>query len=78
MDISAPAAPPLLVAGGTRDPGTPYEAAEAVVGKLGNGSHLMRYSGEGHGYFVRSECVRAAFISYLTNPEAYTPVDCPD
>jgi pimeloyl-ACP methyl ester carboxylesterase len=71
-------APPILVLGGLHDPATPIHEAEAMIVALGNGSHLLRFEGEGHFYTPRSTCVAGAVLGFLADPTS-TPAQthCP-
>lgn len=63
--IEAEGAAPILVAGTTRDPATPYRWAKALASQLSSG-HLLTYEGDGHTAYGRgSECVDATINAYL-------------
>ncbi|MEU1150251.1 alpha/beta hydrolase [Streptomyces sp. NPDC005863] len=63
--IEAKGAAPIVVAGTTRDPATPYRWAKALSSQLSSG-HLLTYEGDGHTAYGRgSECVDATINAYL-------------
>ncbi|MFF1378310.1 alpha/beta hydrolase [Streptomyces sp. NPDC058308] len=63
--IEAKGAAPIVVAGTTRDPATPYRWAKALASQLSSG-HLLTYEGDGHTAFGRgSECVDSTINAYL-------------
>ncbi|MFH8608885.1 alpha/beta hydrolase [Streptomyces sp. NPDC018029] len=63
--IDAKGAAPILVAGTTRDPATPYRWAKALASQLSSG-HLLTYEGDGHTAYGRgSECVDSTVNAYL-------------
>ncbi|MFD4633284.1 alpha/beta hydrolase [Streptomyces sp. NPDC058284] len=63
--IEAKGAAPIVVAGTTRDPATPYRWAKALASQLSSG-HLLTYEGDGHTAYGRgSECVDATINAYL-------------
>ncbi len=66
-DVRAPGAPPVLLVGNTGDPATPYEGAERMAERLGEGVGVeLTYEGEGHGaYDSGNTCVREAVNAYL-------------
>lgn len=62
--LTADGAPPILLVGGTNDPATPYQWAQAVNQQLA-GSVLLTYHGNGHGSYDSSACIHAAEDAYL-------------
>ncbi|MFK4065090.1 alpha/beta hydrolase [Streptomyces sp. NPDC029674] len=63
--IEAEGAAPILVAGTTRDPATPYRWAKALASQLSSG-HLLTYEGDGHTAYGRgSDCVDSTINAYL-------------
>jgi pimeloyl-ACP methyl ester carboxylesterase len=64
--LTAPGAPPILVVGGTNDPATPYQWAQAVNQQLA-GSVLLTRHGNGHGSYTSSLCAQQAEDAYLIN-----------
>jgi pimeloyl-ACP methyl ester carboxylesterase len=63
--VTAPGAPPILVIGNTRDPATPYVAAQALAKQLSSGV-LLTFVGDGHTAYLRHDsCIDAAVKSYL-------------
>ena len=62
--LSADGAPPILLIGGTNDPATPYESAQAVNKQLA-GSVLLTRTGNGHTSYQSSPCSAAATDAYL-------------
>jgi hypothetical protein len=62
--LTADGAPPILLVGGTNDPATPYQWAQAVNQQLA-GSVLLTYRGNGHGSYDSSQCIHAAEDAYL-------------
>ncbi|MYY86644.1 alpha/beta fold hydrolase [Streptomyces sp. SID335] len=63
--IEAKGAAPILVAGTTRDPATPYRWAKALASQLSSG-RLLTYEGDGHTAYGRgSECVDSTINAYL-------------
>lgn len=62
--LDAPGAPPIVLVGQTGDPATPYEWAQAVHGQLAN-SVLITRTGDGHGGYDVSSCVRSLVNPYL-------------
>lgn len=68
--ITAPAAPPILVVGTTRDPATPYTEARALARLLSSG-RLLTYDGDGHTAYLRSVgCVDEAVDAYLVRGQS--------
>jgi len=66
-EIDAQGAAPILVVGTTRDPATPYVAAQALAEQLDSGVLLTR-EGDGHtGYNVGNECIDDAVDAYLVD-----------
>ncbi|MFF3687427.1 alpha/beta hydrolase [Streptomyces sp. NPDC002187] len=64
--VSAPGASPILIAGTTRDPATPYPWAKALARQLSS-SRLLTYDADGHLAYQRgSTCVDTAVDRYLT------------
>lgn len=64
--VSAPGAAPILIAGTTRDPATPYTWAKALDRQLTSG-RLLTYDADGHTAYGRgSVCVDTAVDRYLT------------
>ena len=55
---------PILVAGNTGDPDTPYADAVALSRILANG-HLITWRGEGHTARRKSACMEAHMYEYL-------------
>ncbi|MUL41825.1 alpha/beta hydrolase [Streptomonospora sp. PA3] len=67
--LDAPAAPPILVVGTTRDSATPYAWAQAMARELESGV-LLTYDGDGHTAYGRgSACVDDAVDTYLLRAE---------
>ena len=65
LAITARAAPPIVVIGGTGDNATPYQQAVTMAERLASGV-LVTYEGEGHGaYGDKSKCVNALVVAYL-------------
>ena len=62
--ITAPGAPPILLVGGTGDPATPYQWAQAVNKQIA-GSVLLTRDGNGHVSYDKSACAKAAIDAYL-------------
>ncbi|MFJ9128400.1 alpha/beta hydrolase [Streptomyces sp. NPDC102340] len=63
--ITAEGAAPIVVAGTTRDPATPYRWAKSLAAQLSSG-HLLTYDGDGHTAYGRgSDCVDGAIDDYL-------------
>jgi pimeloyl-ACP methyl ester carboxylesterase len=62
--LDAPGAPPIVLVGQTGDPATPYQWAQAVHGQLSQ-SILITRTGDGHGGYDISSCVRALVNPYL-------------
>ncbi|MGD6744729.1 alpha/beta hydrolase [Streptomyces sp. BH106] len=63
--ITADGAAPIVVAGTTRDPATPYRWAKSLAAQLSSG-HLLTYDGDGHTAYGRgSDCVDGAIDDYL-------------
>lgn len=62
--LDAPGAPPIVLVGQTGDPATPYEWAQAVHNQLSN-SILITRTGNGHGGYDVSSCVRSLVNPYL-------------
>ncbi|MFF3878199.1 alpha/beta hydrolase [Streptomyces sp. NPDC001978] len=63
--ITAPGAAPILVVGTTRDPATPYTAAQALARQLQSG-RLLTWDGDGHGAYIQgSTCIQNAVDPYL-------------
>ncbi|CAM5671329.1 Alpha/beta hydrolase OS=Streptomyces alboniger OX=132473 GN=CP975_19400 PE=3 SV=1 [Streptomyces alboniger] len=63
--IEAKGAAPIVVAGTTRDPATPYRWAEALASQLSS-ARLLTYEGDGHTAYGRgSECVDSTINAYL-------------
>lgn len=67
---------PILVVGGENDPATPIVWAHQLTEKLGAGATLLTYSGEGHGAFFASNCVRAAASDVLIEAQASSVTSC--
>jgi pimeloyl-ACP methyl ester carboxylesterase len=68
---------PVVVIGGTNDPATPFRWAEEMDELMGPQSALVRYTGEGHGQLLTSECVtniEAAVLADLELPD--DPTTC--
>ena len=55
---------PILVAGNTGDPDTPYADSVALSQILANG-HLITWAGEGHTARRKSACAEAYMYEYL-------------
>lgn len=66
--IDARKAPPMLVVSGRNDPISTFAMAQPFVDRLGNGSHLLVYEGEGHAAALRSACVREAITAFVLDP----------
>ncbi|MFI5662741.1 alpha/beta hydrolase [Streptomyces sp. NPDC051684] len=63
--ITAEGAAPIVVAGTTRDPATPYRWAKSLASQLSSG-RLLTYDGDGHTAYGRgSDCVDGAIDDYL-------------
>lgn len=63
--IEAKGAAPIIVAGTTRDPATPYRWAKALAAQLSSG-RLLTYEGDGHTSYGRgSDCVDRTINTYL-------------
>ncbi|QEV19377.1 alpha/beta hydrolase [Streptomyces alboniger] len=63
--IEAKGAAPIVVAGTTRDPATPYHWAQALASQLSSG-RLLTYEGDGHTAYGRgSECIDSTINAYL-------------
>jgi hypothetical protein len=64
--VSADAAPPIVVIGGTGDPATPYRWAQDLAGQL-RSARLVTFAGDGHTVYGggRSGCVDQAVNDYL-------------
>ncbi len=62
--LDAPGAPPIVLVGQTGDPATPYEWAQAVHQQLSS-SILITRTGDGHGGYDVSSCVRSLVDPYL-------------
>ncbi|MDQ1626342.1 MAG: hypothetical protein QOI54_86 [Actinomycetota bacterium] len=63
--IRATGAPPILVVGTTRDPATPYAAAQAVARELDR-ARLLTYVGDGHtAYRHGSRCIDEQVDAFL-------------
>lgn len=71
--LHAPGAPPILVAGSTGDPSTPFPWAQGLAAQLGSGVLVTR-RGEGHGAYLASACVRALEDDYLVTLAVPTPI----
>jgi pimeloyl-ACP methyl ester carboxylesterase len=70
--LTANGAPPILLVGGTNDPGTPYAWAQSVNKQLA-GSVLLTRQGYGHMSRFQSTCVQAAEDSYLIDLKLPAP-----
>ncbi len=66
--IAATRAPPMLVVAGRNDPISSYAMARPFVDRLGNGSFLLTYEGDGHVSALRSACVRQAITDFMIDP----------
>ncbi|MDT3395177.1 alpha/beta hydrolase [Streptomyces sp. B1866] len=63
--LHARGAAPIIVAGTTRDPATPYRWARSLAAQLSSGT-LLTYDGDGHTAYGRgSACVDSAINAYL-------------
>jgi pimeloyl-ACP methyl ester carboxylesterase len=62
--VTATGAPPILVAGNTGDPVTPFESAERVAATLATG-HLLTHEGGGHTTYGHDDCAEAHIDAYL-------------
>jgi len=62
--VTAPASPPILVVGNTRDAATPYQQAVDVAKTLANG-HLLTFDSAGHAAYGQSQCVARAEEKYF-------------
>jgi pimeloyl-ACP methyl ester carboxylesterase len=72
-EIAAKGAKPILLVGTTRDPATPYAAAQSVEKQLNSG-HLLTLVGDGHTAYGRgSKCIDTAIDRYLI--EGKLPAD---
>jgi pimeloyl-ACP methyl ester carboxylesterase len=67
---------PILVVGGTNDPATPFVWAEQLSQKLGSAAQLLTFTGEGHGAFFASACVREASVEFLLEATASPTSTC--
>ncbi|MGW0534258.1 alpha/beta hydrolase [Streptomyces sp. NPDC003032] len=68
--IAAKGAAPIVVAGTTRDPATPYRWARALASQLSSG-RLLTYDGDGHTAYGRgSACVDSTINAYLLEGKA--------
>ncbi|MFF2145247.1 alpha/beta hydrolase [Kitasatospora sp. NPDC058190] len=71
--VSAAGLPPVLVAGTTGDPATPYQNAQSLAAQLPGGM-LLTFKGLGHGAYGRSNaCVTDAVDGYLTGLKPVSP-----
>ena len=64
--LDAPGAPVIVLVGQTGDPATPYAWAQAVHNELAN-SVLITRTGDGHGGYDVSSCVRSLVNPYLVS-----------
>ncbi len=62
--LTSNGAPPILLVGGTGDPATPYEWAQAVHKQMA-GSVLLTRNGNGHTSYDTSACAHSAMDAYL-------------
>ncbi|MFE0133783.1 alpha/beta hydrolase [Streptomyces sp. NPDC059037] len=68
--IEAKGAAPIVVAGTTRDPATPYHWAESLADQLSSGK-LLTYEGDGHTAYGRgSDCIDSTINAYLLDGTA--------
>ncbi|GGR84616.1 proteinase [Streptomyces aureoverticillatus] len=68
--IEAKGAAPIIVAGTTRDPATPYRWAKALASQL-TSARLLTYEGDGHTAYGRgSDCVDETINTYLLEGRA--------
>jgi pimeloyl-ACP methyl ester carboxylesterase len=65
--ISYSGSAPIVVVGGENDPATPLRWAKEMVASLGDNSHLVTFTGEGHGQILTSECVNKAAADLFNN-----------
>ncbi|MDI3406986.1 alpha/beta hydrolase [Streptomyces cavernicola] len=70
-EVSAKGAAPILVAGTTGDPATPYEGARKMAAALGEGVGVnVTLKGEGHGgYNSGNPCLQRTVDAYLLDSE---------
>ena len=64
---------PIVLIGGDNDPATPIRWAKKMVGELGPNARLVRFTGEGHGQLLVSNCVtdiEGALLEDLKLPDA--------
>lgn len=69
---------PIVLVGGDNDPATPIRWAKKMVGELGPNARLVRFTGEGHGQLLVSNCVtdiEGALLEDLKLPDADTVCD---
>ncbi len=64
--LTANGAPPILLIGGTGDPATPYQWAQAVNKQIPN-SVLLTRRGNGHTSYDASSCAHGLIDAYLIN-----------
>jgi hypothetical protein len=67
---------PILVVGGQNDPATPYIWSEQLTFKLGAEARLLTFTGEGHGAFFASACVRDAATEVLLDATNTSTTTC--
>ena len=67
--IDAHAAPPMLLVSGTRDAVTSPDEGQELAARLGNGSFLFSYEGDGHVSSLRSGCVRDVVTGFFVDPK---------
>jgi len=66
--VDARIAPPMLVVAGRNDPLSTFAMAGTFLARLGNGSHLVTYEGDGHIGATHSQCVRDAITDFVLDP----------
>ena len=75
--VNAPAAPPVVVIGTTRDPATPYTWAQALAKQLVHAT-LLTHNGDGHTvYRVGAPgCITGPVDSYLISLKVPATATC--
>jgi pimeloyl-ACP methyl ester carboxylesterase len=64
--VTGAGAPPILVAGSTADPISPYSGVQSVVAQLSS-AQLISWQSGAHGSFPASRCISGAVVTYLDN-----------
>ncbi len=76
--IDAHGAPPTLLVSGLHDAVTNHDEGKDLAARLGNGSFLFTYEGDGHVSSTRSQCVRDVVTAFLVDPSVKPGRDsCP-